>query len=82
MISAYDMGEPSLYSVATILVNVHQVVTVPPNTGVGFQDLQNVIQVFENTPQVGLKIRLIFYETKRALSNYLRKNCLHLKGPN
>ena len=81
MISAYDMGEPSLYSVATILVNVHQVVTVPPNTGVGFQDLQNVIQVFENTPQVGLKIRLIFYETKRALSNYFEEKWLASQRP-
>ena len=80
MISAYDMGEPSLYSVATILVNVHQVVTVAPNTGVGFQDLQNVIQVFENTPQVGL-IGLIFNETHRALSKYFEEKWLASHRP-
>jgi len=51
MIRAYDQGEPSLDSTVTIVVLVQQVVTVPPNSGVGFSDLEHRIEVMENTPQ-------------------------------
>jgi len=51
LIRAYDQGEPSLDSTVTIVVLVQQVVTVPPNSGVGFSDLEHLIEVMENTPQ-------------------------------
>ena len=48
---ASDSGEPSLSSQTSVRVRVLQVVTLPPNTGVGFEDGSHVIQVMENTPQ-------------------------------
>jgi len=51
VIRAYDQGEPSLDSTVAIVVLVQQVVTIPPNSGVGFSDLEHLIQVMENTPQ-------------------------------
>ena len=50
-VRAYDLGEPSLESLVNLRVLVQQVVTLPPNTGVGFQEQQHAIQVMENTPQ-------------------------------
>ena len=50
-VRAYDQGEPSLEVVATIVILVQQVVTVPPNSGVGFASLEHDISVMENTPQ-------------------------------
>ena len=50
-IAAYDQGEPSLETIETVVVIVQQVVTAAPSEGVGFKDLQNEIQVMENTPQ-------------------------------
>ena len=48
---ASDSGEPSLSSQTSVRVRVLQVVTLPPNTGVGFEDGSHMIQVMENTPQ-------------------------------
>ena len=50
-VKAYDQGEPSLDVMATIVILVQQVVTVPPNSGVGFASLEHDISVMENTPQ-------------------------------
>ena len=50
-VRAYDLGEPSLQTIVNIRVLVQQVVTLPPNTGIGFKELQHRIQVMENTPQ-------------------------------
>ena len=50
-VRAYDLGEPSLESLVNLRVLVQQVVTLPPNTGLGFQELQHTVQVMENTPQ-------------------------------
>ena len=48
---ASDTGSPSLSTRAKLRLLVLQVVTLPPNTGVGFEDSSHVIQVMENTPQ-------------------------------
>ena len=50
-VTAYDLGTPSLQTTVELRVVVQQVVTLPPNTGVGFQEVEHQIQVMENTPQ-------------------------------
>ena len=50
-VRAYDQGEPSLQIITTIVITVQQVVTVAPNSGVGFASLEHDIKVMENTPQ-------------------------------
>ena len=50
-ITASDQGTPSLQTTVEVRVVVLQVVTLPPNTGVGFQEVEHEIQVMENTPQ-------------------------------
>ena len=50
-VTAYDLGTPSLETTVDLRVVVQQVVTLPPNTGVGFQEVEHEIQVMENTPQ-------------------------------
>ena len=50
-VTAYDLGSPSLETTVELRVVVLQVVTLPPNTGVGFQEVEHEIQVMENTPQ-------------------------------
>jgi len=68
MIRAYDQGEPSLDSTATVVVIVQQVVTVPPNSGVGFSDLEHLIEVMENTPQEAiLKTLTLSMKPKRNI---------------
>ena len=42
---ASDTGAPSLSTRARLRLLVLQVVTLPPNTGVGFEDSSHVIQV-------------------------------------
>jgi protocadherin-15 len=50
-VRAKDQGLPALETTVQILVTVQQVVTVPPNSGVGFSSLEHDITVMENTPQ-------------------------------
>jgi len=50
-IRAFDQGTPSLSSSVDVMIRVEQVVTLPPNTGIGFKQLKHAIQALENTPQ-------------------------------
>ena len=51
----YNKGEPPLDSTTAIVVMVQQVVTLPPNTGVGFSGLEHSIQVSHATNILNLK---------------------------
>ncbi len=44
-VRAYDLGEPSLDSIISIIVRVRQVVTVAPDSGVGFAELEYKISL-------------------------------------
>ena len=48
VVRAYDQGEPSLHVTTTVVISVQQVVTVPPNSGLGFASLEHDIKVLEN----------------------------------
>jgi protocadherin-15 len=49
-IRAYDQGDPVLDSILQVIVIVKQVVTMPPESGMGFAELNHPnVQVLENS---------------------------------
>ncbi|XP_023225888.1 cadherin-99C-like, partial [Centruroides sculpturatus] len=48
-VRARDLGEPSLSATATITVYVEHIVTIPPNSGLGFADSHYTVEVEENS---------------------------------
>ena len=57
-VRAFDLGEPSLDSTVSILIRVRQVVTVPPESGVGFAQLEHTVDLPENVEKDGLVAKL------------------------
>ena len=53
-VRAFDLGEPSLDSTVSILIRVRQVVTVSPESGVGFAELEHRVDLAENVERGGL----------------------------
>ena len=51
VVKAYDNGEPSLASTATVTVFVEHLVTIPPEAGVGFAETETTAEVLENSPK-------------------------------
>ncbi|XP_065211081.1 cadherin-99C isoform X2 [Planococcus citri] len=49
-VKAYDLGDPSLSSVATLPIFIRHVATVPPDVKAGFADDLYTVQVAENSP--------------------------------
>jgi protocadherin-15 len=58
VVKAYDNGEPSLASTATVTVFVEHLVTIPPDAGVGFAETETTAEVPENSPKNYLVKRL------------------------
>ena len=46
-IRAYDGGTPPLESIVQITVQVTQMITVPPESGIGFAELEHRVQLSE-----------------------------------
>lgn len=50
-IQAYDLGTPALSTIITVLVRVRQVITQPPDAGIGFVSTEQTVNVNENVPE-------------------------------
>ena len=70
-VRAFDLGEPSLDSTVSILVRVRQVVTVAPESGVGFAQLEHKVDLLENIERGGL-VAILPLEKKPPAEKRLR----------
>ena len=80
-VKAYDQGLPSLEVVTNIVITVQQVVTVPPNSGVGFANLEHDITVMENTPQEAV-LKTLFLEKKPSRNIRIRCEVTEARNEN
>ena len=70
-VRAFDLGEPSLESTVSILIRVRQVVTVSPESGVGFAELEHRVDLPENVERGGL-VAILPLEKKPPVEKRLR----------
>ena len=70
-VRAFDLGEPSLDSTVSILIRVRQVVTVSPESGVGFAELEHRVDLAENVERGGL-VATLPLEKKPPVEKRLR----------
>lgn len=57
-IKAVDLGTPQLETSVILMIRVQQVVTMPPELGVGFTELRHEVDVEENSPE-GTVLRIL-----------------------
>jgi len=81
VVRAYDQGQPTLDVITTILILVQQVVTVPPDSGVGFASLAHDIQVMEDTPQEAV-LKVLGLEKKPVRNIRIRCDVTEAKDEN
>ncbi len=62
-VRAFDLGEPSLESFVDMVINVRQVVTVAPDSGVGFVEAEARVELEENA-QAGHSVKVLEMEQK------------------
>ena len=70
-VRAFDLGEPSLDSTVSIQIRVRQVVTVSPESGVGFAQLEHRVDLPENVERGGLVV-ILPLEKKPPVEKRLR----------
>jgi hypothetical protein len=73
-VRAADLGLPSLDSTISIMIRVRQVVTVAPDSGVGFGQLEHRVNLPENVAVRGL-VATLPLEMKPPAERRLRIRC-------
>ena len=74
-IQAYDLGTPPLSTVLTLVVRVRQVVTQPPDSGVGFVETAHFVQTKENMAEGTVLKTLELDQKERSNGRDLKIEC-------
>ena len=74
-IVAYDSAPSPLVTPVTIVVQVQQVVTVAPGTGIGFKDIEPVVTIDENVQEGSVISTLDLEKSLDDVPDYLTIDC-------